>query len=433
MSSVIDNVKVGNHIKQLLKKHHMTQSDLADKLSISKSALSQNLNGRSTFDIENLMNIAKLFNISLDELISGQKENKHFISDYQKIVEKGLDGIKNTSVIDLRVAEPDFYGKVLVDYIIDEEKWDMLIFLHNQDVKFTYDYFRRAKEIYLNVILSLLEHDIKDVIKYFIEYQRVKGNLLFHDEKKAYLIWQILNKPTHQDVVKQLIHTHINQKKKLFNLIEYKQSYDLISKAEVIEIISKYKLNYILLSFIQTIHKDEDFSDTVDSLYRYQFFEGIKTYIQHFKNKDLSIFKKATIGVQKSILMILEDQHYDLVIDFLENRLYTNLTEILKIAIETNQSRIASHIIANFRDEIIFKKIGEYCIDYKNIELLDKIFPYLSNEDLDYLLAYTKPKDIESMMYLVRKGARIEYKYHNMDTYDKVNEILDNLMKSEDK
>jgi len=431
MSQIIDNVKVGNHIKSLLKKHKMTQSELADRLSISKSAVSQNLSGRSTFDIENLLKIAKIFDISLEALIGGEKENLAYVSNYEKIVDKGLKGIQQANAKDLRIAEPDFYGKVLVDYIIDAEKWDMLIYLHNHDVSFTHDYFRRAEDVILKVLLALLEHDIKDVVKYFIKYKNIHGDLRIDDDNKGYLIWKLLDKPSNQDIVKQLINAEIIHQKKMFNVFDYKQKDDLVNKSDIIHIMGKYKLIHVLSSYLQTIHKDEDFSDLFDTFFETQFFEGIKTYVHHYDQRQLNYYKKVGIGVQKCILRLVKDQQFDLVIEFLKNRLYTNLTEVLRLSIENNHNKIASHIIANYKDDITFKKIGEYCIDYKNIELFNRIFMYLTNEDLDYLLAYTKPKDIDSMIFLVKRGARLRDKYYNLDTYDKFNQIIDYLVNEE--
>lgn len=53
MPTIIDNLKVAEKIKKLLKDNNMTQEQLANKLSITKSAVSQNLRGKSNFDIQN--------------------------------------------------------------------------------------------------------------------------------------------------------------------------------------------------------------------------------------------------------------------------------------------------------------------------------------------------------------------------------------------
>ncbi len=94
MPDVIDNVKVGEHIRKLLKKKNMTQDDLAHVLSISKSAVSQNLRGKSSFDIQNLIRIAALFEITLDQLLTlSTPTEKRPMSDYERLVTEGLDAI----------------------------------------------------------------------------------------------------------------------------------------------------------------------------------------------------------------------------------------------------------------------------------------------------------------------------------------------------
>jgi transcriptional regulator with XRE-family HTH domain len=86
-----DPVLIGEHIKQLLKTHNMTQDQLANHLHITKSAVSQNLNGKSSFDIQNLIAISKLFSISLDALLGLKSDEKRLPSAYELLLEKGLE------------------------------------------------------------------------------------------------------------------------------------------------------------------------------------------------------------------------------------------------------------------------------------------------------------------------------------------------------
>ena len=129
MPEVIDNVKVGAYIKELLRKNSMTQDDLANRLNISKSAVSQNLRGKSSFDIQNLINIAKIFDISLDELLSSKSSVHEVLSEYKKVVDKGVDVFKSSESQNLIINQPDLYGKVLVDYIIESKNIQMFEYL----------------------------------------------------------------------------------------------------------------------------------------------------------------------------------------------------------------------------------------------------------------------------------------------------------------
>lgn len=64
-----------NIIKSLRKKENITQEEFANKLSITRQAVSNWENGRNLPDIEMLINISKTFNISLDDLILGERKN----------------------------------------------------------------------------------------------------------------------------------------------------------------------------------------------------------------------------------------------------------------------------------------------------------------------------------------------------------------------
>lgn len=68
-------MELGKKIKQLRKFSGMTQEQLAEKLNISRQALSKWENGSSMPDVESVVRISKLFQISLEELLL--KEEKH--------------------------------------------------------------------------------------------------------------------------------------------------------------------------------------------------------------------------------------------------------------------------------------------------------------------------------------------------------------------
>ncbi len=62
-------MQLGKKIKQLRKLSGMTQEQLAEKLNVSRQALSKWENGTSMPDIESVVKISTLFQISLDELL----------------------------------------------------------------------------------------------------------------------------------------------------------------------------------------------------------------------------------------------------------------------------------------------------------------------------------------------------------------------------
>lgn len=59
----------GDNIKKVRTERNLTQQQMADKLLVSRQAVSNWENDRNLPDIEMLINIALTFEVSLDELI----------------------------------------------------------------------------------------------------------------------------------------------------------------------------------------------------------------------------------------------------------------------------------------------------------------------------------------------------------------------------
>lgn len=67
-------MELGKKIQQLRKLSGMTQEQLAEKLNVSRQALSKWENETSTPDVESVVKISNLFQISLEELLKGEKK-----------------------------------------------------------------------------------------------------------------------------------------------------------------------------------------------------------------------------------------------------------------------------------------------------------------------------------------------------------------------
>ena len=63
--------EISNNIKKLRLKSKLTQEELAEKLNVTRQAVSNWENGKTEPDIETLTNIAQIFDISIDELVDG--------------------------------------------------------------------------------------------------------------------------------------------------------------------------------------------------------------------------------------------------------------------------------------------------------------------------------------------------------------------------
>lgn len=82
-----DLVEMGERIKELRKKNHMTQAQLAELLHLSdKSAVSKIENGIKAPSIDQVVIIADTFGVSINYLVRGERfESNSFISVLEKI------------------------------------------------------------------------------------------------------------------------------------------------------------------------------------------------------------------------------------------------------------------------------------------------------------------------------------------------------------
>lgn len=68
--------KIGKFIRELRKKKNMSQNDLAEKLYLSRNAISRWENGHNLPDSSTFTLLAELFDVSTDELLLGKRINK---------------------------------------------------------------------------------------------------------------------------------------------------------------------------------------------------------------------------------------------------------------------------------------------------------------------------------------------------------------------
>ena len=75
-SEVFDIMRVGANISKLRKAAGITQSELADRLNVSFQAVSNWERGQSRPDIANLMELASLFDVSVDRILGSERAAK---------------------------------------------------------------------------------------------------------------------------------------------------------------------------------------------------------------------------------------------------------------------------------------------------------------------------------------------------------------------
>lgn len=73
------NTSIGSRIAKLRKEHNMTQEQLAERLDISIKHCSAVERGFSSLSLEKLIDVSKLFDVSIDYLVKGVSTDDYSI------------------------------------------------------------------------------------------------------------------------------------------------------------------------------------------------------------------------------------------------------------------------------------------------------------------------------------------------------------------
>ena len=68
----MDQIKIGNFIKETRKEQKLTQSDLAEKLNVSDRAISKWENGQCMPDVSKINELCEILKITINDLFSGE-------------------------------------------------------------------------------------------------------------------------------------------------------------------------------------------------------------------------------------------------------------------------------------------------------------------------------------------------------------------------
>lgn len=109
---MFDTMKLGKAISTLRKKADMTQNEVADRLNLSRQAISKYERGESFPDISVLVMIAELFNVTLEQLINCGEPTKGE-SSILKNVANGNDNISVENIADVVNLAPLLKPSVL--------------------------------------------------------------------------------------------------------------------------------------------------------------------------------------------------------------------------------------------------------------------------------------------------------------------------------
>jgi len=85
------NIEIANRLAALRKEKGISQEELAEKLGVSRQAVSKWENGESSPDTDNLIALADIYGISLDELLGKSKPEEKVEKEEVEVIVKDPD------------------------------------------------------------------------------------------------------------------------------------------------------------------------------------------------------------------------------------------------------------------------------------------------------------------------------------------------------
>ena len=111
---IMNQIKIGKFIATLRKEKDLTQEQLGEKLGVTNKTISRWENGNYMPDIEMLSLLAKEFDVSINELISGERL---LLDDFKKAADNNLVTALNNSTFTLKEKIAFFKKKWLREHI----------------------------------------------------------------------------------------------------------------------------------------------------------------------------------------------------------------------------------------------------------------------------------------------------------------------------
>lgn len=101
----MDNIRTGKFIAERRKELGYNQKDLAEKLNITDKAVSKWETGRSSPDVSMLMPLAEILNVSVAEILNGEKLSEKKLTDASdEIIVKSLKKSKSKIILIIILA-----------------------------------------------------------------------------------------------------------------------------------------------------------------------------------------------------------------------------------------------------------------------------------------------------------------------------------------
>ena len=87
----MDQIKIGSFLKELRREKGITQEQLADELGVSGRTISRWETGSNMPDISLLVEIAEFFDVSIPEIIKGERKSENMREEVKEVAETMSD------------------------------------------------------------------------------------------------------------------------------------------------------------------------------------------------------------------------------------------------------------------------------------------------------------------------------------------------------
>jgi transcriptional regulator with XRE-family HTH domain len=433
MAEIIDNVKVGLFIKGLLKDKQMTQDQLANHLSITKAAVSQNLNGKSAFDIQNLVRIAELFHLTLDDLIAGRRPNQHLDmdSEYVRMMKRGLTDFQRYDIHELNIAHPDVYGRVLMDYLLKDEKDDWITYMVENGVTFALPQHVRYRPLVQRVVLYVLQKKLTSPFPLIEQYVEHVGLFEMQEASDRQLFFALLNDGSHKDLVLRLwSERHVKKTRKSIFFIPYMSqttSFWIQREAMIHHIIEFHLVDLwkILVDAWLIQRLFYQIEPYFRKLTTHAFLPGMVYLLEKMKAID-KIEAFMSEDVSMAMVFLAQKKQYDAIFLAIEKHLVYDINRLFSKFIPLQDSELLNLFIAKFQRLLSAKKCVALLVEYQHFEVLENHPAFFTHTILSYALDAIKLEkaDAITLHRLIQLGAQFQADNANRFTAEKMNRIL---------
>ena len=93
------NIEIANRLLEYRKKSGLSQEELAEKLNISRQSVSKWERAESSPDTDNLIELAKIYNVTLDDLLNVDKPMSEEIKEQDELKDNKEEKIYKNLVI----------------------------------------------------------------------------------------------------------------------------------------------------------------------------------------------------------------------------------------------------------------------------------------------------------------------------------------------